>query len=240
MMSRPQYDSDYAGGTVTHVAERALEFIDRTIPDFRTMIQGRTVLDYGCGRGDQALAIKAAGAASVVGYDRYPKWDTNKSADGVRFTSTLPNELFDVVLSCSAFEHFADPDAEFGTMRSLTGGRLVITWAEPWYSHSGSHMNFFTRVPWVNLWFSESAVMQVRALYRSDGATRYEECGNGGGLNRMTVGRFERMVRASGMTVERLQHWPTLGLPLVTSIPIVRELLTSACSCVLASPASAR
>ena len=39
-------------------------------------------------------------------------------------------------------------------MRSLTKERLIITWAESWYSHSGSHMNFFTRVPWVNLWFN--------------------------------------------------------------------------------------
>ena len=74
------------------------------------MIQGRTVLDYGCGHGHQALAMKAAGAAKVVGYDQYPKWDTNTSIDGVRFTSTLPTERFDVVLSCSTFEHFANPE----------------------------------------------------------------------------------------------------------------------------------
>ena len=106
MLSRPPLAADFDGGTVTHVGYRALEFIDRTVADFRSMIAGRHVLDYGCGRGDQAVAMKAAGAASVVGYDRYPKWDQTKATEGVRFTSVLPDEQFDIVLSCSAFEHF--------------------------------------------------------------------------------------------------------------------------------------
>ena len=233
LLSRSPDAPDFAGGTATNVGERALDFIELTVPDFRAVIKGRTVLDYGCGHGHQAVAMKEAGAASVVGYDQYPKWDTNTSVDGVRFTSTLPTERFDVVLSCSTFEHFAKPDKELAVMRELTKERLIITWAESWYSHSGSHMNFFARVPWVNLWFKESTVMQVRSLYRSDGATRYEDCGNGGGVNRMTIARFERIIRASGMHVEMLQHRPTLGLPLVTTIPIVRELLTSASACVL-------
>ena len=99
LLSHPPRAADFAGGTVTHVGDRALEFIDRTVPDFRAMIAGRTVLDYGCGRGDQALAMKAAGARSVVGYDRYPKWDETKVTGGVRFTSALPREQFDLVLS---------------------------------------------------------------------------------------------------------------------------------------------
>jgi SAM-dependent methyltransferase len=231
-LSRPPQGADYRGGTETHVGENALGFIDLTVPSFRSMIQGRTVLDYGCGRGHQAVAMKAAGASSVVGYDRFPKW-SNTQAEGVRFTSLVPVEKFDVVISCSAFEHFADPAGELATMRSLTRERLVITWAEPWYSHSGSHMNFFTRVPWVNLLFPESAVMQVRSLYRHDGATRYEDCAHGGAVNRMTIHRFERLVRDSGMTVEWLAHRATLGIPFVTGIPVLRELLTSASSCVL-------
>lgn len=175
--------------------------------------------------------MERAGAARVVGYDPFPKFPQDRG--GVEFTAELPTERFDIVLSCSAFEHFADPEREFAAMRSLTGGKLIVTWAEPWYSHNGSHMRYFMRVPWVNLLFPEKSVMLVRPLYRDDGATSYETFGLGGAVNRMTVARFERILRESGMRVEFLRHYATRRLPLVTRIPLLRELLTSASACIL-------
>lgn len=231
-LSRSPDAADYAGGTVRNVGDHALDFILKTVPNFTEMIRDKRVLDYGCGHGDQAIAMKRAGAASVVGYDPYPKFP--QAPPGVEFTPDLPHEPFDIVLSCSAFEHFAQPERELKTMSQLTAGRLVITWAEPWYSHSGSHMNFFTRVPWVNLLFPERSVFLVRSLFRDDGADSYETCKLGGAVNRMTVARFERTIRSSGMNIEFLRHYATRGLPLVTGIPILRELLTSACTCILA------
>jgi hypothetical protein len=73
--------------------------------------------------------------------------------------------------------------------------------------------------------------MSVRSLYRTDGAQRFVEIE--GGLNQMSVAKFERIMRSSGMRIESLTLWPTKGLPLVTGVPVLRELLTSACSCVL-------
>jgi SAM-dependent methyltransferase len=221
------------GGTQRHVGDHALDFIFATVPNFLGEIEGKSVLDYGCGRGDQALAIARAGAARVVGYDPFPKFPVDRQ--GVEFVSELPTDRFDVVLNCSAFEHFAHPEAELASMRSLTGGKLIITWAEPWYSNNGSHMGDFIRIPWVNLLFPERSVMLVRSLYRDDGATSYETCGLGGAVNRMTVARFEKIVKNSGMRVEYMRHHPTRGLPLVTKIPVLRELLTSACTCILSA-----
>ena len=54
-----------------------------------------------------------------------------------------------------------------------------------------------------------------------------------GVVNRMTIARFERIIGESGMAVERLQIHPTLGLRVVTRVPILRELLTSAATCIL-------
>ncbi len=76
--------------------------------------------------------------------------------------------------------------------------------------------------------------MRFRSRYRNDGATRYEDVV--GGLNRMTLAKFERVLRASGLVIERLQYHATRGLPLVTRIPLVRELLTSAATTVLRAP----
>ena len=70
-------------------------------------------------------------------------------------TTELPARTFDVVYSCSSFEHFSDPAHVLTLMRNLVspGGHLVIAFAEPWYSPHGSHADGFTRLPWVNLYF---------------------------------------------------------------------------------------
>jgi hypothetical protein len=133
------------------------------------------------------------------------------------------------------FEHFADPAKEIVAMKLLTNpsGRIAISWAEPWPSHSGSHMNFFIRVPWVNILSSEKAVMRARAHYRNDGARHYEDCGLGGAVNRMTLRKWERLLGGSGMTVGWSRYYATKGLPPVTGIPGIRELLTSSVTEVL-------
>ena len=92
-------------------------------------------------------------------------------------------------------------------------------------------MVFFTKVPWVHVWFSERTVMRVRSRFRGDGATRYEDVE--GGLNRMTLAKFERIIRASGMSLEYLKYHPTKGLPLMDKLPLVREFMVSAATCIL-------
>jgi hypothetical protein len=49
----------------------------------------------------------------------------------------------------------------------------------------------------------------------------------------MTVARFEGIIATSGMKVEFYRNYATCGIPLVTSIPVIRELLISACTCIL-------
>lgn len=39
---------------------------------------------------------------------------------------------------------------------------LLITFGCPWLSPYGSHMHFFTKMPWINVFFSETTVMRVR------------------------------------------------------------------------------
>ncbi len=233
-LSRSTDEQDHAGGTELNVGEHALDFVLKTVPDFLELIRGRTVLDYGCGMGEQVVAIQSAGALRAVGYDPYLKVPP-ATASLAEFTGQLPYEQFDVVLSSSSFEHFADPEREFVTMRDLIRQYLVITWAEPWYSHSGSHASFFTHVPWVNLLFPERSVFLVRSLFRQDAAAGYEEAGLGGALNRMTVARYERIVRSlrGSLEIEFARNYATKQLPLVTQIPVLRELLTGACTCVL-------
>ena len=95
----------------------------------------------------------------------------------------------------------------------------------------GSHCQFFTRVPYVNLLFPDAAVMRVRARFRSDGATRYEDIE--GGLNRMTVRKFERLLTQCGLRVEYRALDCVKGQNWLGRVPLLRELVINHVTCVL-------
>jgi SAM-dependent methyltransferase len=244
-LSRDPQAPDYAGKTLQYTMENALEFCLKTIPNFKELVRDKVILDFGCGPGWPTVAMRTqCGARRVVGVDINPTWISMSQAlaekenvtDTVSFGYKIPYELngsFDLVISISAFEHFDDPALRLREMRSAVkpGGLVVITFAEPWWSHAGSHMGLYTRLPWVNVWFSERTALNVRSHFRTDGAKRYEEVE--GGLNRMTLAKFERIIKASDMTIEQLKFHTTKGIPLVDKIPIVREFWVSAATCFL-------
>lgn len=212
-----------------------------SFPDLDDMVRGADVIDFGCGLGEQAIALAEAGAASVLGVDINPAYlDVGRDAawkrgvaDRVTFATEADGVGADVVLSVNSMEHFSDPGAVLATMRDALrpGGLLIVTFSPPWLSAYGAHMHHFTPVPWVHLLFPERTIMRVRARYQNDGATRYEDVE--GGLNRMTLRKFERLVRESGMAVRHMAYTPMKGLPFVTSVPVVREFCTTRVDCVL-------
>jgi len=244
-LSRDPGSPDYAGGTRKANLDNAVEFLCRTVPDFLQLIQDKVVLDFGCGWGWQAAAMAKKGARRVVGLDIQDldgarrRAEENGCAGRVVFVDRLAPEhvgTFDLVISCSSFEHFADPAGCLRDMKQAAkpGGQVVVSFAEPWYSPHGSHMNFFTRIPWVNLLFSEDSVLEARSHFRQDGARRYEDVE--GGLNRMTLAKFESIIQTSGMKVEFLKCYPVKGLPGVERMPILRELLVASAACILRKP----
>ena len=213
-------------------------------PDFDSMVRGHTVVDFGCGTGHQVVALAAAGAKHVVGVEMREKLlevgrelaRAQRVEDRVEFRSSVSSDLherFDLAISQNSMEHFAEPVAALLQIAALLrpGGYLLVTFCPTWYSPYGSHMHFFTRVPWVHLLFSERTVLAVRARFRSDGAKRYEDIE--GGLNRMSLRKFGRVVAQSGLRARRTTYVPVKGLPVVTSVPVIRELLTNRVNCVL-------
>jgi len=240
-LCRPVEAPSLAVATVTYNLDNALDYATRMIPRFRERIQGKTVLDYGCGPGWQSVAMRRAGARQVHGIDINDDWlshgrhlASGAELDGVTFGKAAGAEKYDIVLSLGAMEHFRDPGEELARMCSFTREELLISFAEPWYSPYGTHLNGTTRLPWLNLWFSERTLMNVRNLYPDgdDRAKRFEDIR--GGLNKMTVRRFEKLARAApGMRVEQLTLHSVKRVPVVTSVPVLRELMTGAITCVL-------
>ncbi len=238
---RPVQAPPLSVATIGYTLDNALDYAKRMIPQFLERIQGKTVLDFGCGPGFQSVAMRLAGARRVMGVDINEEWLSSgrdlaarAGVDGVTFGQTPDAEQYDIVLSLGAMEHFREPGAELARMSALTRETLIISFAEPWFSPYGTHLNGTTKLPWLNLWFSEQTIINVRNLYPegSDGAMKFADIR--GGLNKMTVSRFEKMVQgAPGMRLEHLSLQSVKRLPLVTRIPVVRELMTAALTCIL-------
>lgn len=229
--------------------ETALLLLSSSFPGFESEIAGKDVLDFGCGVGLQSAAMALRGARRVLGLDITPRSleRARELSSGLGLTSVEFKErmepadrrAFDIVISQNSMEHFPDPSAILQEMRSALRpeGKLLITFGPPWFSPFGSHMSFFTPVPWVNIIFPESAVMAVRSRYISDGAERYEDVE--GGLNRMTVGKFERVVEECGLELTCRRYQCVKGLDFLSRLPRVRELFVNHVSCVL-TPSSGR
>lgn len=212
----------------------ALDPLRAQFDNFDDMIQGKRVLDYGCGGGYQAVAMADAGAAEVIGVDicdRYIAFARRLAGarPNVSFGRELPRDV-DIVISLNAFEHFPEPEHSVVEMRTALrpGGRILITFSPPWLSPWGGHHYFFCRLPWAHLIFSERTVHRVRRLYREDDAMSYEP-----GLNRMTLARFQNVLAKTGPWRSTIRLTPVKRLKPLLRLSATREYFCSMVTCIL-------
>lgn len=205
--------------------------------DLLERIRGRDVLDFGCGYGAEAIEM-ASVARSVFGLDilesSLEKARAHAASSGVSdrctFGTTAPPAGVDVIISLDSFEHFGNPDAILTTMYSLLrpGGNVLVSFGPTWYHPLGGHL--FSVFPWAHLLFSEAALIRWRSDFKTDGATRFSEVA--GGLNQMTVRRFESLVRATAFKIEHMELVPIKKLaPLANRL--TRECTTAIVRCIL-------
>lgn len=211
--------------------------LQRWFPDIKQQITGKKVLDIGCGEGMEALALSRMGAALVHGIDIYIDAPRNEavrreSAGEIAFSvmdamrTTFPDGEFDAAVTYCAFEHFSDPFAVLKECaRVVRPGGLIFLTSSVWAHPYGSHMQFFTKVPWVQYLFSEKTIMAVRKKYRNDGATRFKDVP--GGLNKVGIASFLKMVEALDLELPYLKLNAIKQLDALTRVPYVKELFTN-------------
>jgi SAM-dependent methyltransferase len=205
-------------------------------PEIWERVAGRVVLDYGCGSGQDAIDLARHGARRVIGLDVVPRHlaAARRAADAagvaVEFTERV-DEPVDVIVSLDAFEHFADPAAVLRHMASLLapGGAVLAAFGPTWYHPYGGHL--FSVFPWAHLLFTEPALIRWRADFKTDGATRFAEVA--GGLNQMTIRRFERLVSASPLRSVRLEPVAIRGWHPLVRTRLTREAFASLVRCEL-------
>jgi ubiquinone/menaquinone biosynthesis C-methylase UbiE len=205
-------------------------------------LAGKRVVDFGCGYGADVVAVALEGAGAVVGVDvQEPRLEAARRCakdhgveERCRFVNATADKEgyaalgeFDAAISIDAFEHFADPAAVLAEMRRLLrpGGRVLISFGPPWKHPYGAHLDHFNRMPWIHFIFADATIMAVRQRYFDDGATRLEDVA--GGLNRMTVARFEEIVERSGFRVVTLEPVPIRKLRPLARHRALREYVTS-------------
>jgi SAM-dependent methyltransferase len=181
--------------------------------DFFARIAGKVVIDFGCGAGVEAVEMAGKGAKRVIGIDI--RADALEAARqealtaGVQDTclfASSTKELADIVVSMDAFEHFADPAGILRTLDTLLqpAGEVMVSFGPTWYHPIGGHL--FSVFPWAHLLFSEKAFIRWRSTFKTDGATRFREVA--GGLNQMTIAKFEDLVADSPLKFASLELVP--------------------------------
>jgi SAM-dependent methyltransferase len=198
-------------------------------------IEGRRVIDFGCGYGFDAVEMAHRGAKRVIGIDVRESVlasarraaETAGVSDRCVF-STETEERADVIVSIDGFEHYGEPDRILRAMRRLldADGSVLIAFGPPWLHPLGGHL--FSVFPWAHLVFTERALIRWRADFKSDGATRFSE--TEGGLNRMTVRRFRQLVRDSDFEVADFEAMPIRRLRRLAN-PLTLEFVTSVVRC---------
>jgi SAM-dependent methyltransferase len=200
-------------------------------------LEGKTVIDFGCGYGAEAIDMARHGARSVTGIDIRPgvlaaAAEAARAAGVGHLCTFAPAaaEKADVIISVDAFEHFDDPAAVLRTMAALLkpDGCVLASFGPPWLHPHGGHL--FSVFPWSHLLFTEKALLRWRSQFRADGATRFREVE--GGLNQMTVRRFERLVAESDFRFASFEAVPIRAARLVQN-RLTREFLTSLIRCKL-------
>lgn len=203
--------------------------------DFWKRIDRKTVVDFGCGFGDEAVEMAMHGASRVIGLDiREDVLKVGRSkarekgvADRCTFVSET-DELADVVVSIDAFEHFEDPARILAIMRRLlkSDGRVIAAFGPTWFHPLGGHL--FSVFPFAHLIFTEKALIRWRADFKSDGANRFSEVA--GGLNQMTISRFESIVASSDFEIDKLEAVPIRKLKVFAN-RVTREFTTAFVRC---------
>lgn len=205
--------------------------------NFFRAIEGKTVIDFGCGRGNQSVEMAQKGAAKVIGIDIQEQClETGEKrarqlgvSDRCVFTKNY-NELADVVISKDAFEHFSDPAEILQIMASLLKpqGYVLAAFGPTWLHPYGGHL--FSVFPWSHLLFTEQSQIRWRSDFKTDGATRFSEVD--GGLNQLTIARFERIVANSPFRFEWLETIPIKGISFLKT-KTLREIGSSIVRCKL-------
>ena len=224
-------------------------------------VAGRRVLDFGCRYGGSSLWYADQGAAGVIGVDltddmletaREFVRHKSQSAAGNNHVLLAPIEFrqsghdsipvgdgeIDLILSEDVVEHLQNPAAIFREWwRVLApGGKVVLSFGPLWYHPHGVHLWEVFPAPWTHVLFSERTCVRARNILKAEPDTGEDRWTD---MNKMTLRRFEWLVRESPFTCRLMRTHAVWGMKPLLALPGVREFFASGVECVLEKAQSA-
>jgi ubiquinone/menaquinone biosynthesis C-methylase UbiE len=144
--------------------------------DWFGALEGKRVLDIGCGLGGKSVAYAEAGA-KVTGVDL----NQTHAAGALDYAikRVAPIEVvtgdaadlpflegsFDLVVANDSMEHFSKPASALGECaRVVRAGGLVFLFFTPWGSPLASHLYDHIHTPWCHLLYSDRMLEQLLEL----------------------------------------------------------------------------
>jgi SAM-dependent methyltransferase len=241
-----------------HAYEKALgeRFLRPLLADHGIQLDGKAVLDVGCGYGGVLAALAEAhplGEARGVDLDPAMVEEGLKRAPKgvvleVRDFLTLDGAAYDVILLRDVLEHIVDVEGALrNAARILRPGGTVYASFAPFLSPFGGHQHngsgLPSGIPWLHL-LPESA---FRSLLRLPGNSYKGVEGLSADMDsvlktRLTLARFRRAVAAVGFRfryraqyLSRPDYRIKFGLPQVAypAVPLLDELLCTGAEALL-------
>lgn len=222
-------------------------------------LEGKAVLDAGCGYGGVLAALAARHAlAEAHGVDLDAQMiarGTERCGPGVRLEVAdffgIEGRTYDVVLLRDVLEHIVDVEGAFAkACRLLKPGGILFASFAPFYSPFGGHQHngvgVASHIPWIHL-LPEAVFRSLLRLPGNSYKTR-------GSLSadmetvlrtRLTLSRFRRTASAAGLRMiyraqylSRPDYAVKFGLPQVPfpAVPVLDELLCTGAEALFAAP----
>ena len=218
-------------------------------------LDGRRVLDIGCGLGGKSVAYAEAGA-SVTGVDLDPVHAAGaldyaaKRGSSIDVVTGDAADLpflegsFDLVIANDSMEHFSRPAPALAEFARVTkSGGSVFLFFTPWGSPLASHLYDHIHTPWCHLLYSDDMLEQLLELSlrrrgeedpQSEAVRMMNDYRTSN--NRIDVSGYRRILERvdSLETVMEELKPPRFGfLGPLTSIPRLGELFTGTVTAVL-------
>lgn len=163
----------------------------------------------------------------------------------------LPDDSFDVILCFDVLEHIMKYRKIIPEWKRILrpGGKILIWW-QPHYHPYGHHLHNYLPIPWAHVFFSNKSLAEActKVFESPEYNPRFwdlDPAGNKrtdkvfdpkylGGINGLTMHRFERLIGDTDMRISRREIHPFSGPAIVEGIsgllgklPIAREYFTA-------------
>ena len=205
-------------------------------------LEGKTVLDFGCGEGGFSLALASKlknaqidGIDLIDGFEAANDLIEEKQLNNVRLlkmhSSKLDGQRYDYVISHDSFEHFEDPKYILSEMIRLVkpNGYLLIKFGPVWKGPYGRHIGGTLRKdrPWLHLIVPEKTIMRVHSVYHNKEELLEHYKDLEGGLNKMTVKKAFKIFKSFDEIdiVDKKIYYVFKG-KLFKNVPYINELFS--------------